>query len=58
MWTATGTTDGGVQTNTVIHKFLLWDTRFADSRREMVFNRDTDDLSKVEGFLFVDAKPQ
>jgi len=24
----------------------------------VVFNRDTDDLSKVEGFLFVDVKPQ
>ena len=57
-WTATGSTDAGVQTSAVIHKFLLWDTRFPDSRREVVFNRETDDLSKVEGFLFVDVKPE
>jgi hypothetical protein len=42
----------------VIHKFLLWDTRYSDSRREVVFNRETDDLGKVDGFLFVDVKPQ
>jgi hypothetical protein len=58
MWTARGTPDGGQQTGTVIRKFLLWDTRFSDSRREVVFDRDTDDLSKVEGFLFVDVKRQ
>lgn len=58
MWTANATPDGSEQTGTVIKKFLLWDTRFSDSRREMVFNRETDDLSKVEGFLFVDVKPQ
>jgi len=58
MFTASGTTDAGVQTSTVIRKFLLWDTRFSDARREVVFNRDSDDLSKVEGFLFVESKPQ
>lgn len=57
-WTASGDTDSGVQTGTMIHKFLLWDTRYSDSRREVVFNRETDDLSKVDGFLFVDVKPQ
>ena len=57
-WTATGSPDSGEQTGTVIHKFLLWDTRYSDSRREAVFNRETDDLSKVEGFLFVDVKPE
>jgi hypothetical protein len=58
MWTASSTPEGSEQTGTVIKKFLLWDTRFSDSRREVVFNRDTDDLGKVEGFLFVDAKSQ
>jgi hypothetical protein len=58
MWTARSTPEGSEQTGTVIKKFLLWDTRFSDSRREVVFNRDTDDLGKVEGFLFVDAKSQ
>jgi hypothetical protein len=57
-WTATGGTEQGVQTSPVIHKFLLWDTRYSDSRREVVFNRETDDLSKVEGLLFVDVKPE
>ncbi len=58
MWTASATPDGSGQTGTLIRKFLLWDVRFSDSRRAVVFDRDTDDLSKVEGFLFVDAKPQ
>jgi hypothetical protein len=57
-WTASGTPDTGEQSGTVIHKFLLWDTRYSDSRRDVVFNRDTDDLGKVDGFLFVEVKPQ
>lgn len=42
----------------MIHKLLLLDVRYSDSRREVVFTRDTDDLGKVQGFLFVEAKPQ
>jgi hypothetical protein len=42
----------------MIRKILLLDPRFSDSRREVSFNRDTDDLGKVQGLLFVDAKPQ
>ena len=42
----------------VIRKLLLLDTRFSDSRREVTFNRDTDDLSKVQGVLFVQAARQ
>jgi len=42
----------------VIHKLLLLDTRFSNSRREVVFNRDTDDWSKVQGLLLVDAESQ
>jgi hypothetical protein len=34
-----------------IHKFLLLDTRYSDSRREVVFNRETDDWSKVQGMI-------
>lgn len=37
----------------VIHKFLLLDTRFSDSRRNVSFNRDTEDLDKVQGMLFL-----
>jgi hypothetical protein len=56
-WNATGgdpkSGGGGVQI--VVHKFLLWDTRYSDSRRQLIFNRDTDDLGKVQSFLFVEV---
>jgi hypothetical protein len=42
----------------VIHKLLLLDTRYSDARREVRFNRDTEDLSKVEGLLFLTVAPQ
>jgi hypothetical protein len=35
----------------MIHKLLLLDTRYSDSRREVTFNRDTDDWGKVQGVL-------
>jgi hypothetical protein len=41
-----------------IHKFFLWDTRFADARREVTFDRLTEDLSKVQGLLFLESKLQ
>jgi hypothetical protein len=37
----------------VILKLLLWDTRYSDSRREVVFDRDKADIAKVQGLLFV-----
>lgn len=46
-------TTGGPPNATYIHKFLLWDTRFSDSRRTVVFDRQTEDPSKVQGLLFV-----
>ena len=42
----------------VIHKLLLIDPRFSDARREVVFNRDTDDWTKFEGMLQLTAAPQ
>lgn len=42
----------------MIHKLLLLDTRYSDSRREVTFNRDTDDWSNVQGMLSLDWKPQ
>lgn len=57
-WNQSGSTDTGVTTVPVVHKFLLWDTRYSDSHREVIFNRDTDDLKNVQGFLFVDVKGQ
>jgi hypothetical protein len=41
----------------VIHKLLLLDTRYSDSRREVVFNRDTDDWEKVQGMLLLTFAP-
>lgn len=37
---------------TVLRKLLLWDLRYDDSRREVVYTRGVDDLGKVEGLLF------
>jgi hypothetical protein len=59
MWYASYTgPDGTVLKGTLIHKILLWDTRFSDSRREVVFARDKDDFSKVQGLLFLQAELQ
>jgi len=41
-----------------IVKLLLLDPRFSDQRREAVFNRDTDDLAKVTGFLTLSVAAQ
>lgn len=40
-----------------IHKFLLLDPRLSDSRKEVVFNRDTDDWGKVQGVLTLTVDP-
>lgn len=34
-----------------IRKFLLWDTRFSDSRRTLVFDRQTEDPPKGPAIL-------
>ncbi|MFZ0957019.1 MAG: hypothetical protein WAN60_11805 [Candidatus Sulfotelmatobacter sp.] len=41
-----------------IAKFLLLDPRFSDQRRDTVFNRETDDLGKVQGLLTLSVVPQ
>jgi len=46
----------GTETDTV-QKFLLLDTRYSDSRRQTVFDRATDDSSKVQGMLWVSVSP-
>ena len=51
-----GDTDSGPYTE--IDKLLLQDTRYSDSRREVVFTRGVDDTDKVQGFLFLQFKPQ
>jgi hypothetical protein len=47
-----------ISTVPVIHNFLLWDIRFSDSRRDVVLDRETADISKVQGLLFVQWTPQ
>jgi hypothetical protein len=47
----------GLEEN-VIRKFLLWDTRYSDSRREVVFDRSTTDAGQIQGLLFLDSKLQ
>lgn len=49
--------NSGIELDT-IHKFLLLDTRYSDSRREVVFNRETDDWSKVQGVVWVAVEQQ
>jgi hypothetical protein len=45
--------DGQGHTFPVIRKLMLTDTRYSDSRREVVFTRSVDDAAKLEGLLFV-----
>jgi len=49
--------DKGGEMDTIL-KFLLLDTRYSDSRRDTVFDRETDDWSKVQGVVLLEAKPQ
>ena len=49
-------TEGGV--SYVTHKFFLQDARFSDSRREVSFDRVTEDAGKVQGLLFLRAAAQ
>ena len=42
----------------IILKLLLIDTRYSDSRRNVEFNRETDDWSKVQGVLWITFAPQ
>lgn len=45
--------DGQGHTFPVIRKLMLTDTRYSDSRHEVVFTRGVDDAAKLEGMLFV-----
>jgi hypothetical protein len=54
--TYVGTVDYSTnETAYAVHKFLLQDVRFSDSRRAVTFDRLTEDASKVQGLLFVQA---
>jgi len=52
----TATQDGGLID--AIHKFLLFDARFSDQRREVSFDRLTDDWGKVQGLLMLKVERQ
>jgi hypothetical protein len=41
-----------------IRKLLLLDPRFSDNRREVTFNRETDDWTKVQGLLLIGVAVQ
>jgi hypothetical protein len=41
-----------------IRKLMLLDSRFSDQRREVTFDRSTDDWGKVQGLLMLKAAPQ
>ena len=49
--------NSGVEVDS-IYKFQLLDTRYSDSRREVAFNRETDDWSKVQGMLWLTVGQQ
>ena len=49
--------NSGMELDT-INKFLLLDTRYSDARREVVFDRATDDWSKVQAMLRLSFAPQ
>ena len=40
----------------VIRKFLLRDTRYSDERRNVVFDRETEDATKVQGLMFLQLR--
>jgi len=50
------TAEGG-RIDSILKIFLL-DTRFSDQRREVTFDRQTDDWGKVQGLLTLKAAPQ
>ncbi len=59
VWTEQAGPEGGTaSTASVIRKILLWDTRYSDARREVVYDREKEDASKVQGLLFVKWAPQ
>ncbi len=51
------TYDEGVA-DTMLHNFLLWDTRYSDSRREVTLTLGVDDTEKIQGLLFVQTAMQ
>jgi len=57
-WMSNDTPESSGFPAAVVHKLLLWDARFSDSRRTVTINRDTDNLSKLQGLMFLEVKSQ
>ena len=43
----------GGATAMIIRKLLLWDPRYSDERRNVLFNRETEGPGNVQGLLFL-----
>ena len=52
------TVDENGHRDLVIQKLLLLDSRFSDTRREVSFDRATDDFKKIQGLLMLAVPPQ
>jgi len=52
------TVDASSGVSDAIYKVFLRDMRFSDERRDIIFDRLTDDWGKVEGLLLLKAAPQ
>jgi len=50
--------DNSDEVGYAVHKFLLEDVRFSDARREVSFDRVSEDAGRVQGLLFLQAAPQ
>lgn len=59
VWTNDYAPDGSTGAETpIVRKLLLWDIRYSDARREVVFDREKEDATKVQGLLFAKWAPQ
>lgn len=56
-WVKVGTPTEGTANRTVVRKLLLWDPR-PENTHNLEFNRETDDLGKVQGLLLLKSKLQ
>jgi len=56
-WVRVGTPGEGIAERTVVRRLLLWDP-LPENTHNIEFNRETDDLSKVQGLLYLEYKRQ
>lgn len=53
-WVSNSNPENGSNAKAVIHKLRLFDVRYSDSRRNVVFDRDTDASGQLQGMLLVE----